>query len=367
MSIKIGGNIIIDDEGNITSPTITDLKMADSFEATARYIADQSLLTSLIPYVLIGEQKWMAENLNVSHYRDGAPIPTEYNDPEWAALSTPAYSGGVGGIYGKLYNWWVIEDGENNHRGICPEGFHVPSDAEWTILSDYLDGTSVAGGKMKILNYYNEHQNHWNSPNEGADNLSGFSAFPAGYRSFSNGTYTSMGYYGYFWSSSEVSSSNAWDRVLSYDGSDVNRSSNPKRCGFSIRCLGDGQAGIQGILSNETHAMPVDEYSGDINYSGSGTEINAYIGTTQLDFENTIGTVANSYKVTGFGTNITPGYLNVSGNGQTVVAHECSDMLNTTAFIMYGVEGEAKVVRVRCWGYYLFISTIMMMLCLSKL
>ena len=101
-------------------------------------------------------------------------------------------------------------------------------------MSDFLGGTSVAGGKMKEAG-----SEHWNSPNTGATNESGFTALPAGYRSTNNGAYNSMGYYGYFWSSSEGSSYYAWFRRLDYSGSNVYRNLNFKHYGFSVRCLGD--------------------------------------------------------------------------------------------------------------------------------
>jgi uncharacterized protein (TIGR02145 family) len=198
-----------------------------------------------IPYITIGDQKWMSNNLDTSVYRNGTPIPTEYSNAEWTALSTPAYTSGFGGLYGKLYNWWVIEDGEANHGGICPEGYHVPTDEEWTTLTDYLGGESIAGGKMKAMG-----ERYWNSPNEGADNISNFSAFPAGYRSSGSGNYGSMGYGGYFWSSSEPNSYDAWRRRLDYDISSVSRNDASKRYGFSIRCIGSNTLDINSIFAD---------------------------------------------------------------------------------------------------------------------
>ncbi|SVB66406.1 uncharacterized protein METZ01_LOCUS219260, partial [marine metagenome] len=127
--------------------------------------------------VQIGDQLWMAENLKVTHYQNGDEIPCNvYNDD-------PSNSA----IYGRLYTWYAVDD----ERGICPEDWHVPTDEEYTVLTDYLGGLSVAGGKMKddIL---------WNGTNE-----SGFTGLPGGYRHHSIGDYTSMGGYGYFWSSTE--------------------------------------------------------------------------------------------------------------------------------------------------------------------
>ena len=185
--------------------------------------------------VEIGEQLWMAENLKTTHYNNGDEIPKITNNGDWDGLSSGAYGDYDNNptnseTYGRLYNWYTIDD----DRGICPEGWHVPSDNEYTVLTDYLGGESVAGGKMKETGL-----DHWNSPNTGANNESGFSAFPAGYRNTSNGSYYSMGSAGYFWSSSEGNSSSAWSRGLYCNSSNVDRYGASKRLGFSIRCLGD--------------------------------------------------------------------------------------------------------------------------------
>ena len=181
--------------------------------------------------IRIGDQVWMAENLKVTHYRDGTAIPTGHSNWKWNNLSTGAYAvydnnESNATTYGYLYNWFAAVDSRN----IAPEGWHVPTDAEWQTLVDYLGGFLVAGGKMK--------EGHWNSPNTGATNESGFTALPGGYRG-SNGDYYYMGYSGSFWSSTELDSSSAWYRELDYNGSDVYRASGNERDGFSVRCLRD--------------------------------------------------------------------------------------------------------------------------------
>lgn len=185
--------------------------------------------------VQIGEQVWMAENLKTTKYKDGSAIPTGYSGSDWGELETGAYavydnSDPESATWGRLYNWYAVDDS----RSICPEGWHVPSDNEYTILTDYLGGESVAGGKMKETGL-----EHWYSANTGATNESGFTGLPAGYRGYDNGYYTSMGYDGCFWSSSEGNSGNAWYRVLNCYSSNVYRGSYSKQYGFSIRCLGD--------------------------------------------------------------------------------------------------------------------------------
>jgi uncharacterized protein (TIGR02145 family) len=189
--------------------------------------------------VQIGEQVWMAENLKVTHYNDGSEIPTGHSDSEWAELETDAYAmyeddPSNADIYGNLYNWYAVDD----DRGVCPDGWHVPSDGEWTVLTDYLGGQSLAGGKMKEAGF-----DHWNSPNTGATNESGFTALPAGLRFPISGSYDEMGDHGRFWSSSDwevyYPGGNAWLRTLRYDYTSIGQGLLPLQFGFSIRCLKD--------------------------------------------------------------------------------------------------------------------------------
>ncbi len=196
--------------------------------------------------VQIGDQLWMAENLKVTHYNNGDEIPNITNMGDWASLSTGAYcdydnNPTNSDTYGRLYNWYAVDDA----RGICPEGWHVPTDEEYQQLEIYLgmdpaeaDDTgwrgTDEGGKMKETG-----TEHWNSPNTGATNESGFTGLPAGYRNANNGSYSHMGYNGYFWSSSEHNSTNAWYRLLYYHDSYVYRYDTNKHFGFSVRCAGD--------------------------------------------------------------------------------------------------------------------------------
>ncbi len=183
----------------------------------------------------IGNQWWMAENLKVTHYQNGDAIPHVTDNATWAGLITGAYcnynndSTNVA-TYGSLYNWYAVADSLN----LAPAGWHVSTDAEWQILVDYLGGSLVAGGKLKESGTI-----HWNGPNTGATNESGFSALPGGYRSSYDGTFFDVGYYAFFWSSTEGSSSYAWSRYLSYDYSGIYRSNYYKQDGFSVRCVRD--------------------------------------------------------------------------------------------------------------------------------
>ena len=185
--------------------------------------------------VIIGGQCWTAENLKTTHYNNGNEIPNITNNDDWGNLTTGAYGDYDNNptnseTYGRLYNWYTVDDS----RGVCPDGYHVPSDDEYTVLTDYLSGTSVAGGKMKETGL-----DHWNSPNTGATNESGFTALPAGSRDLADGDFDDMGSAGYFWSSSEHPSYDAWRRILHYNDSSVSRGNHYKQHGLSIRCIGD--------------------------------------------------------------------------------------------------------------------------------
>jgi uncharacterized protein (TIGR02145 family) len=184
--------------------------------------------------VTIGTQVWTTKNLDVATYSDGTVIP-EVKDPSaWASLTTGAWcyynnDSENGPIYGKLYNWYAV----NDPRGLAPTGYHIPTDAEWTTLTDFLGRSSVAGDKMKETGTA-----HWNSPNQDATNTSGFTGLPGGYCYYS-GSFYYIGYYGVWWSSTEVNTSNAWYRALDYTTGAANRDDGYKAYGFSVRCLRD--------------------------------------------------------------------------------------------------------------------------------
>ena len=188
--------------------------------------------------VYIGTQQWMAENLKVTKYNDGTPIPNITDNTEWYNNTTGAFSYYNNDVannakYGKLYNWYAVSPTTNVNKNVCPTGWHVPTDAEWMVLTDYLGGSNVAGGKMKEVG-----TTSWNSPNTDAMNTSLFTGLPAGYRN-NDGYYYNIGFYGYWWSSTEGSASNAWYRNLDYNDGIANRNNTNKEDGLSVRCLRD--------------------------------------------------------------------------------------------------------------------------------
>ncbi len=187
-----------------------------------------------LPAIVIGTQQWMSKNLDVAFYRNGDPIPQVTDTTAWAGLTTGAWcyfanDSIQGGKYGKLYNWYAV----NDPRGLAPQGWHIPSDAEWTTLETTLGGASVAGEKMKETGTLN-----WTSPNTGANNNSGFLGLPGGYRYF-DGTFSLVGNYGDWWSSTETSSTDAWYRVLYSTLGDLAKNSLNKQLGLSVRCIKD--------------------------------------------------------------------------------------------------------------------------------
>ncbi|MDR9487745.1 fibrobacter succinogenes major paralogous domain-containing protein [Salibacter sp.] len=192
--------------------------------------------------VTIGTQVWMTNNLNVHKFRNGDPIPQAKTKDEWEKAGEngePAWcyyhNDPVNGEkYGKLYNWYAV----NDSRGLAPEGWKIPSDEDWTTLTDYLGGEEIAGEKMKSTRGWEQEGN--------GTNESGFSGLPGGVRADSgtfnvplSGTFLTIDYYGYWWSSSEGDTSSAWSRYLGYDNSGVVRYDGDKELGLSVRCLRD--------------------------------------------------------------------------------------------------------------------------------
>jgi len=208
-------------------------------DITANDIADNKIETLITVSniknengVKIGNQIWLTKNLDTEYYRNGDPIPQVQDAGKWSKLTTGAWcyfdnETSNGNNYGKLYNWYAV----NDPRGLAPNGWHTPSDKEWTTLIKFLGGEKVAGGKLKATT-------SWNSQNTGTTNSSGFTAFPGGCRN-AIGNYNGIGKYGTFWSASESISVFAWLRNLYYDRSAVTRHLYSKQNGLSIRCVKD--------------------------------------------------------------------------------------------------------------------------------
>jgi uncharacterized protein (TIGR02145 family) len=188
--------------------------------------------------VTIGTQVWMAENLKTTKYNDGTAIPLVTNFDTWSASTIDAYcwynnDSTNKEVYGALYNWYTV-----NTKKLCPTGWHVPADAEWTTMANYLEGENVTDSKLTGGKLKEKGTTHWKSPNTGATNESGFTALPGGYRSY-NGSFNFIEISGYWWSSTEYSATNVYFWSIRYKYNLVYKYISDKPNGFSVRCLRD--------------------------------------------------------------------------------------------------------------------------------
>jgi uncharacterized protein (TIGR02145 family) len=195
--------------------------------------SNELTLTTIPPLVTIGSQTWMQTNLNVTKYRNGDIIPQVTNSAEWTSLTTGAWcyynnDPSTEIIYGKLYNWYAV----NDPRNIAPLGFHLFNEAEFNTLVNYLGGANLSGGKMKETG-----TSHWISPNTGATNISGFTALPGGYRDYNGGVFRDIGLGGNWW----ISTNSTLHFYLSYNNTNVavDGGTNGRRYGFSVRLIKD--------------------------------------------------------------------------------------------------------------------------------
>ena len=209
-----------------------------------------------LPSVTIGTQIWTSKNLDVATYSDGTPIPEVTDLSEWAALTTgawcyynndpkPGRNPSNGAVYGKLYNWYAVagiwneasKTDANQRKQLAPSGYHVPSDTEWTTITNYLGGEAVAGGEMKVTGY-----SDWWTPNTDATNSSGFEGLPGGYRDGNflyDGGFLYIGDVGMWWSSSSSEYDPTWKKYLylSYNSGNAGISWQPQSKGFSVRLI----------------------------------------------------------------------------------------------------------------------------------
>jgi len=184
--------------------------------------------------IQIGNQTWMAENLRTTKLNDGAPIKLMNGQPLWFPYAGQGYfwynydPANFKDTYGALYNWDAVRT-----EKLCPTGWHVPTDEEWTILTTYLGGENIAGGKLKETGTI-----HWDSPNAGATNLSGFSAIPGGY-AYDNFQFFNMGIMGYWWSSTIGSDNSLYAlyRAMYNNYGDISRSEMDIQQGLNVRCI----------------------------------------------------------------------------------------------------------------------------------
>jgi uncharacterized protein (TIGR02145 family) len=181
--------------------------------------------------VKIGSQVWMVENLKVSHYRNGDPIPN-IKDSTWDHLKAGAYCNydndtNHSAAYGCLYNWYAV----NDNRGLAPAGWHIPANAEWEELMSYLGGEALAGDQLK-----EKGRVHWEEPGTDATNKSGFTALPGGFLQRSGVSY-GMGFIGCWWSSSGNYMTVAGSKNLPTGLNVLEWDYNYTKCGFAVRLI----------------------------------------------------------------------------------------------------------------------------------
>jgi len=182
--------------------------------------------------VQVGTQTWMIENLKTTTYRDGSPITNVTDATAWSTLTTQAYcdydnNPANGLLYGRLYNWKAVTD----TRKVCPVGWRLPTEAEITILQNYLGGFLVAGGKLKETG-----TTHWETPNVGATNETGFTAIASGNRGYDGG-FNVLGISGWWWTSSTGGTSWAYYFSMYSDSAKLDMFTYNKKCGFAVRCV----------------------------------------------------------------------------------------------------------------------------------
>jgi uncharacterized protein (TIGR02145 family) len=219
--------------GEVKSFRTGDVPAPVNFNQEVTYGSVSDIDGNSYKTVTIGTQTWMAENLKTTHYNDGTEITLVVDDTDWAYSGTEGYcwykndEAAYKDVYGALYKIFAVKTDK-----LCPAGWHVPTDAEWSTLMDYLGGANVAGGKMKESG-----NTHWNGTNAGATNLSGFTALPGGWRQ-SNGPFYKLGSTGYFWS----------DGIYPYNTGVTLKATDPicysssfsfKDDGVSVRCVKD--------------------------------------------------------------------------------------------------------------------------------
>jgi uncharacterized protein (TIGR02145 family) len=182
--------------------------------------------------IKIGTQVWMTENLKATKLNNGTAITLVTDDNAWKTSATPAYCwyGNDASVnkYGALYNWYTVSTNK-----LCPKGWHVPSDAEWTTMTTFLGGENNAGGKLR-----EKGTSHWYGPNAGATNENGFTALPGGYRS-NDGGYANITFFGFWWVSTEYVAAASWARSISCASNEVMKMYSLKKNGYSVRCLKD--------------------------------------------------------------------------------------------------------------------------------
>jgi uncharacterized protein (TIGR02145 family) len=204
--------------------------------------------------VTISGQVWMVQNLRTTKYRDGSAVPNVTSHTSWGTLTTgawAAYDNDAGNVstYGRHYNWHAV----NDPRGLCPQGWHVPTDADWKTLETALgmpaaqlnQNDAMRGGAQNVGGKLKSTTNHWAQPNTGANNESGFTALPGGvrYSDYEPGvdpsSFFEIGESGAWWSATANDANSAWARQLLHQDAGIYRGHEVKQEGYCVRCVRD--------------------------------------------------------------------------------------------------------------------------------
>jgi uncharacterized protein (TIGR02145 family) len=284
------------------STVIMDIPESDN-DLTFDFISCTDGDNNNYPVIEIGTQLWMEENLKTTRYNDGTNIPLVTDDSSWPQLTSPGYcwfnnNETYKPIYGALYNYYVIDRTSNGNKSVCPTGWHVPTDEQWTTLTSYLGGDDVAGNKLKESGTA-----HWSRPNSGATNESGFTALPGGYRATAilneYGEFMVITTGGCWWSSAEYETSSSWNRGLHVGISGVARLICLKQYGFSIRCIKGEEQALPVLTTNAVSSIsPTSAISGGqvTNEGGSTVTSRGICWSTSID-----PTIENNKTVDGSG------------------------------------------------------------------
>lgn len=231
MAYTTGDRLKFTGISGIYSTVMTDIPASDK-TITFNFLACTDGDNNNYPVVTIGTQTWMAENLKTTKYNDGTGIQLITDAILWSADISGAYCwynndpATYKATYGALYNWYTVNTGK-----LCPTGWHMPTDPEWVTLTTYMGGIAVAGGNLKETG-----TTHWQSPNTGAVDESGFTALPGGYRN-PDGSFGFVGFYGTWWSATVGTAEIAWR--MDYSDDDFYSITVGKNPGYSVRCIKD--------------------------------------------------------------------------------------------------------------------------------
>ena len=217
------------DLGDETTDSDSDDETIDTTSTTASVEYGEGATDidgNIYESVIIGDQEWMVQNLRTTEYSDGTPITNVTGDSQWKNLITGAWcyydnDSKYDTTYGKLYNWYAVETGK-----LCPTGWYVPTDAEWTVLADYLSSNGSSGTDLKSTS-------GWEASKNGTDNY-GWKAFPGGFRRIYS-EFEDIGNFAFWWASNATSMGDGWGVSLEYN--DMNKVEEDKVRGHSVRCL----------------------------------------------------------------------------------------------------------------------------------